>query len=54
MKQTMLNTEASFLTKIDLSTRVVDSFLVIFVFAPTRIMSWSVITGVPIKVIIMQ
>ena len=51
-KQTILNAKVSFLTKVDLSTRVAHSFLVIFLKFPTRIMSWPMVTGVSIKVII--
>ena len=54
VKQTILNAEVSFLTKIDLSTSVADSFLVILLICPTRIMSWPLITGVSIKVIIFR
>ena len=42
------------LTKIDLSTWVADSFLVILLIFATRIVNWPVTMGVPIKVIIMR
>ena len=50
IKQTILR--FPFLTKIDLSTWVADSFLVILLICPTRIMSWPATMGVSIKVII--
>ena len=54
IKQALLNAKVFFLTKVDLSTRVADSFLVILVICPTRIMSWPLITGASIKVIIFR
>ena len=52
IKQIILNAEVSVLTKIDLSTWVADSFLMILCIFATRIMSWPVTMGVNIKVII--
>ena len=51
-KNKLLNVKVWFLTKIDLPTRVADSFLVILTIFPTRIMTWPVITCVSLKVII--